>query len=155
MFNFGTIGAYKHARNNPRTKVKEDTRNGQVLVLNEANKEATFPNVDQAKGKDLWVAFNIIDKPEIRITNDFKIEAGEFVRAFYLADLVGLPVLVGNQVIVDELKDITVGDILVPQEGTGKWVKVDAVAAEDYAIKLEVVDKNLFADGGIEAIVHA
>lgn len=153
MFNFGTIGAYKQVRNNPRTKVKADTKNGQVLVLDEAKGEASFPNATEAKGKDLWVAFNIVDKPEIRNTNEFKIEAGEFVRAFYLADLVGLPVLVGNQVIDGDYADVEVGDILAPKETTGLWEVV--ADASDYAITLEVIKKTTFADGGVEAIVRA
>lgn len=155
MFNFGTIGAYKQARNNPRVKAAEDTKNGQVLVLNNQTGVASFPQGEEAKGKDLWVAFNIVDKPETLKTSEFTIEAGEYVRAFYLADLTGLPVLVGHQVIGTNYEDIVAGDILVPEEGTGKWVKVDSVSAEEYAIKLEVVAKNTFADKGIEAIVHA
>lgn len=155
MFNFGTIGAYKQARNNPRTKVEADTKNGQVLVLDDANGVAKFPNADEAKGKDVWVAFNIVDKPEIRITNDFKIKAGEFVRAFYLADLVNLPVLLGHQVIADSYADVAKGDVLVPQANTGMWVKVDVETAEEYTVKLEVIEKNGFADGGVEAIVRA
>lgn len=157
MFNFGTIGAYKQVRNNPRTKATAETKNGQVLVLDEGAKTNAFPTADEAKGNNVYVAFNIVDKPEVRITNDFKIEEDEYVRAFRLADLVDLPVLVGHQVIATAYEDIAKGDVLVPEAATGNWVKADGttVIAGDYAVSLEVVAKNGFGDQGIEAIVRA
>lgn len=157
MFNFGTIGAYKQVRNNPRTKVQADTKNGQVLFLDEVNGVAAFPTADQATGGDVHVAFNIVDKPEIRNTNEFVIGEDEYVRAFRLADLVGLPVLLGNQAITTAIGEVVKGDFLVPEADTGNWVKADGttVIASEYAVSLEVVAKNGFADGGIEAIVRA
>lgn len=157
MFNFVVAGGYKHARNNPRCKVAEDTKNGQVLVLDEANKLASFPTADEAKGGDLYVAFNIVDKPEIRNTIDFVIEKDEYVRAFRLADLADLLVEMNFQVLADNYASINVGDVLVAQAGTGKWVKADGetINSDEYAIKLEVTKKTGFGQQGIEAVVRA
>lgn len=157
MFNFGTIGAYKQVRNNPRTKATAETKNGQVLVLDEGAKTNAFPTADEAKGNNVYVAFNIVDKPEVRITNDFKIEKDEYVRAFRLADLVDLPVLVGHQVIDTDYASVAKGDVLVPQADTGNWVKADGtdIIADDYAVTLEVIAKNGFGDAGVEAVVRA
>jgi|SRR5690625_539453 len=155
MFNFGTIGAYKQARNNPRTKVQDDTLNGQVLKLDEVNGVATFPTADEVNNGDLYVAFNIVDKPEIRNTNDFKIEAGEYVRAFYLKDLAELPVQVGHKVLSGDYADIAVGDTLVPEADTGNWVKLDDGSEGEFAVSLEVIEKTTFADQGIVAKVNA
>src|SRR5699024_2601848 len=136
---------------NARCKAKGVLTNVQVVVLNEVAQEANLTAAGDVEGKELHVAFNIVDKPEIRNTNDFKIEEGEFVRAFRLADLVGLPVLVGHGVLADDLADVAKGDILVAEADTGNWVKgSDATNA----IQLEVVEKNMFADGGVEAIVR-
>lgn len=158
MFNFGTIGAYKQVRNNPRCKATAETQNGQVVKLDEAAKTASFPSAAaDAQADDVYVAFNIVDKPEVRNTNEFKIEADEYVRAFRLADLVGLPVLVGHQVITTDYSTVSVGDVLVPEATTGNWVVADGttVIAADYAVSLEVISKGTFADQSVEAIVHA
>lgn len=152
MFNFGTIGAYKQARNNPRNKAEVELKNGQVVVMDDINNLAKLPTAEQATGADLWVTFNIVDKPEIRNTNEFKIDAGEYVRAFYLADLKGLPVLFGHQVLTTAYGDIAKGDKLVAN-AEGKLEKTDEV--DGYAVYFEVVDKNGFADQGLEAIVRA
>lgn len=157
MFNFGTIGAYKQARNNPRCKATAEILNGQVVKLDEAAKTAAFPaDATAAQGADVYVAFNIVDKPEIRNTNDFSIEVDEFVRSFRLADLVDLPVLLGQKVVAG-YASVAPGDVLVPEAATGNWVVADGttIIAADYAVSLEVVEKNLFADGGLEAIVRA
>lgn len=150
MFNFGTIGAYKQARNNPRCKATTDLKNGQVVVLDEIKKEASLPSADDVVGKDLWVVFNIIDKPEVLSTNDFKVEEGEFVRAFLLADLVGLPVQLGHQVVKD-YDSLVAGDTLVVTTD-GKWEK--SSDASGNAISLEVIAKTGFAEKGLDAIVH-
>lgn len=152
MFNFATIGAYKQVRNNPRTKVEADTKNGQVLVLDEVNGTANFPaDATAAQGKNLYVAFNIIDTPELWITNDFVIKEGEFVRAFLLADLADLPVTLSHDIITDNYADLAKGDVLVPEAATGNWVKG---VATDFAISLEIIKKNGFGNQGIDAIVR-
>ena len=158
MFNFSTIGAYKQVRNNPRCKVNAELQNGMVVLLDEVNKQAAVPaSATDAQGEDVYVVFNIIDKPEIRNTEDFKIEAGEYVRAFYMKDLNELPVLLSEHVLAD-YANTSVGDVLVPAgDGTGKWVVPDGttIIAADYAVNLEVVEKNSFGGNGIKAIVRA
>lgn len=158
MFNFGTIGAYKQVRNNPRCKAVTELLNGLAVKLDEANKTVAVPAAAaDAQAGDIYVAFNIVDKPEVRNTNDFKIEADEYVRAFRLADLVDLPVLLGEKVLSTSYSTIAKGDVLVPEAATGKWIVADGttIVSTDYAIGLEVVDKNTFAEKGLEVIVRA
>ncbi len=157
MFNFGTIGAYKQVRNNPRGKAATELRNGLAVLVDEANESVAVPaDATAAQGADVYVAFNIIDKPEVRNSEDFVIEAGEYVRAFLLADVKEMPVLLSDAVLVDHA-GLVKGDVLVAQEGTGKWVKADGtvIIADNYAVKLEVIEKNTFGDKGIKAIVRA
>lgn len=156
MFKFGTIGAFKQVRNNPRTKAEVDLVNGQVVLPNDATGLAATPNSeDEAKG-DVYVVYNIIDKPEIRNSSDFKVLAGEHVRAFRLADLVGLPVELNDEVVADEYDTLAKGDVLVPAgDGTGKWVKADgaAIIADEYQVKLEILEKTTFGEKGLYAVV--
>ncbi|MBM7598098.1 hypothetical protein JOC34_000455 [Virgibacillus halotolerans] len=147
MFNFVTISAYNHVRNNPRCKAQEDLVNGLAVTLDEVAKEANLPDTEGAKGTELFVVFNIIDKPEIRNSADFKVEKGEFVRAFLLHDAKELPVEVGTAALSGQS---AVGDKLVVEAGTGKWVK--AGEDDDHAIQLEVTAKT---PNGVEAIVKA
>lgn len=156
MFKFGTIGAYKQVRNNPRAKAVVDLLAGQVVLPNEATGLAPVPaTADEAKG-DVYVVGNIIDKPEVRNSADFKVLAGEPVRAFRLADLVGLPVELNDDVVVTDYATLVKGDVLVPAgDGTGKWVKVDGttIVADGYSVKLEIVEKTAFGEKGLYAIV--
>ncbi|WP_079709854.1 hypothetical protein [Paraliobacillus ryukyuensis] len=158
MFNFGTIGAYKQVRNNPRCKATAETKNGQVVVLDEVNKTASFPaDAAAAKVENLYIVNNADDKPETWTTKDFVVKEGEFLRNFRLADLVDMPVLLSHDVISTTYTDVAAGDILVAEAATGNWVKADGttIVATDYPITLEVVSKNTFGDQGVEAIVRA
>lgn len=152
MFKFGTIGAFKQVRNNPRCKAVQDLLDGQVVLPNDATEQAPVPaSVADAKG-DVYVVGNIIDKPEIRNKADFKVIAGEYVLAFRLADLVGLPVELDSLVVSTDYATIAKGDKLVPAgDGSGKWVKADGtvIIAADYAVNLEVVEKSTFGGKGL------
>ncbi|MCM3273909.1 hypothetical protein [Paenibacillus elgii] len=154
MFKFGTIGAYKQVRNNPRCKATIDLKNGMVVIPNEANKTAPTPATATLAKGDVYVVYNIIDQPEIRSTEDFVIPTGDHVRAFRLADLVGLPVEISDAVIKDSYSGLAKGDKLVPCDDAtdatnkGMWKK-DATTASDYKVNLEIIEKTPFGDKGL------
>jgi hypothetical protein len=153
MFKFGTIGAFKHARNNPRLKAAAQLKNGFVVIPDEANGTCAAPAAQaDAQSRNVWVVYNIIDKPEVLSTKDFTIEAGEYVRQFLLADLEGLPVELNEDVVNTAYASVSVGDVLVPDhDGSGKWVKADGVTYDEatYAIALEVLEKTTFGGNGL------
>ncbi|WP_311078284.1 hypothetical protein [Paenibacillus polymyxa] len=160
MFKFGTIGAFKQVRNNPRTKATIELRNGYVVIPDDATGLApTAATPTQAKSTDVHVVYNIIDKPEIRSSADFKIEIGEHVRAFRLADLVGLPVELSYDTVKDDYTAINKNDVLVPCDDTddtpsikakGKW-KVSA--DPEYKVGIKVLEKTSFGEKGFYGIV--
>lgn len=158
MFKFGTIGAFKQVRNNPRCKAVQDLLDGQVVLPNDATGNAPVPaTADEAKG-DVYVVGNIIDKPEIRNKVDFKVLTGEHVLAFRLADLTGLPVELDHLVVSTDYADVAKGDKLVPAaDGSGNWVKADGttVIADEYAVSLEVLEKSSFGEKGLYCTVKA
>lgn len=147
MFKPVTIGYYKQVRNNPRCVAKADLLAGMAVTIDEAEREAKLPTTDTAKG-DLWIVSNIIDKPEIRNKDDFKINSGEYVRADLLADARELLIELDSSVIKDT--SVEVGDTLVANSN-GKWeVKADIAG---YKIYLEVIELSTFGGSGVVALV--
>jgi len=164
MFKFGTIGAFKQVRNNPRCKATAQILNGYVVLPDDSTGNAPTPADASTAQGDVWVANNVIDKPEIRNKEDFKIDSGEYVRSFLLSDLKELPVELDHRVLVDDISTLAVGDHLVPANATdhagneGKWVKPDGTTVVDssaYAVHLEILEKTSFGDNGIYAVVKA
>jgi hypothetical protein len=152
MFKFGTIGAFKQVRNNPRTKAVIQLKNGSVVIPDDSTGLAPTPATPTiAKGKDVHVVWNIIDKPEIRSSSDFVIEAGEYLRAFKLADLADLPVELSYDIVKDDFGTVPVGTYLVPCDAEddpsqdGKW---KMSSATDYAVKIKILEKTTFGDKG-------
>ncbi|AEK88420.1 hypothetical protein BAXH7_01282 [Bacillus amyloliquefaciens XH7] len=97
---------------------------------------------------------NIIDKPEIRDKADFKVLKGEYVLAFNLADLKGLPIELSSDVVVD-YDALVKDDVLVPAaDKTGKWVKAGDDVAE-FKVSLKVLEKNTFGGKGLYLTVQA
>lgn len=158
MFKFGTIGAFKQVRNNPRCKATKDILDGMVVLPDDATGLAPTPaNVAEAKG-NVWVVGNIIDKPEIRNKKDYFIGNGEYVRAFLLSDLKELPVELDYRVVTPDYNTVAVGDVLVSAgDGSGQWVKADGVTvvASDYKVALKVIEKTTFGDKGLYCTVIA
>jgi hypothetical protein len=151
MFKFGTIKAYDLARTNPRCKATAALKLGMVVIPNDATKTAPVPaTLAEGQGKDLWVVNNRIDQPEILNKQDFVVASGEYVRAFRLADLVGLPVELDTSVVSTAYADLAVGDKLIPCDAVthttnaGKWVEG---ATTSYSIYLEVLEKTSFGNG--------
>lgn len=152
MFKFGTISAFKHVKNNPRSKAVENLKNGNVVIPSDSKGLAPAPaTVEEAKGKQLHVVINIVDKPEVNNLKNFSVKKGEFVNAFNLADMGGLTVELDASVIDTEYTSIAVDDTLIPQgDGSGQWVKGDA---EGYGISLKVIEKTTYFESGIYAVV--
>jgi hypothetical protein len=157
MFKFGTIGAFKQVRNNPRCKAVAQLVNGLVVLPSDATKQAPAPaNAAQAQG-EVYVVKNIIDKPEIRSKKDFKVEIGEFVRAFNLVDLKDLPVELDATVVSTAYASVAVGDKLCPAvDGSGKWIKADGttIVYTNYKVYLEVLEKTTLGDQGLYCVVR-
>ena len=147
MFKFGTIGAFKQVRNNPRCKAAQDLLDGQVVIPNDATGVALTPaNAGEAQG-DVWVVGNLIDKPEIRNKADFKVLNGEHVRAFRLSDVKHLPIELCHRVVTG-YDAVVKGDVLVPAaNGSGNWVKTADASA--YEVSLKVIELSTFGDKGV------
>lgn len=149
MFKPVTIGYYKQVRNNPRCEAEVDLMAGMAVTLDEATKKASLPTAITAKG-ELWIVSNIIDKPEIRNKEDFKVLKGEPVRADLLVDAKELPIELDYRVIATDYATVKIGDKLIAN-ADGKWeVSADVTG---YKIYLEVVEKSNFGDKGVMAIV--
>lgn len=156
LFKFQNYSAIKNAQDNPRVIATVETVNGNVfgvgdnvvvggVTLKEA--QVPFANAAAAQG-DVWVAMNIVDKPEIRNYADYSILAGEYIRAFKLNNLIGEYVeLSGDLVIADGVDPIVVGTALVPTDATDTpnlmvWKSVANPAG--YSVYLEVTDITTF-----------
>ncbi|WP_366560087.1 hypothetical protein AB0R69_15390 [Bacillus pumilus] len=153
MFKFGTIGAFKQVRNNPRCKATKDLVPGYVVVPDDSTGLAPTPSSAAAAKGDVYVVGNIIDKPEIRNKADFKVLKDEFVRAFRLADCVGLSIELSQDTVVD-FENIVKNDVLVPAaDSSGKWVKSDG-SDDDYKVKLKVLENTTFGGNGLYLTVQ-
>lgn len=150
MFKFGTIGAYKQVRNNPRCVAQSDMLDGMVILINDEALEASVPGEDGVTTA-AWIVGNIIDKPEVLNKADFKVLEGEHVRAFYLPDLKEMPIEICNRVVTD-YDAVEVDDILVAGED-GKWVVTDD--ATGYAVSLHVQAITTYGDYGFRCRVIA
>ena len=95
--------------------------------------------VPLATDKELFIAVNVIDKPDLKNTNDFQLKAGDFAKAYRMKDLVGLKFDMDATLVSDAYSTITVGETLVP-DGT-KW-KVGTIATG--GVGFEVYEKNTF-----------
>jgi hypothetical protein len=158
MFKFGTIGAFKQVRNNPRCKATADLYNGLAVLPDDATGNAPTPSTEDLAQGDLYVVFNNIDKPEVDSTKEFKVLTGEYVRAFRLADIQDMPVEIDDNVVGATYSTVAVGDKLVAlADGTGKWgavygLQADGVTANtaaDFKINLEVLEKSAYGDNGL------
>ncbi|APJ11032.1 hypothetical protein [Bacillus safensis] len=153
MFKFGTIGAFKQVRNNPRCKATKDLVPGYVVVPDDSTGLAPTPSSAAAAKGDVYVVGNIIDKPEIRNKADFKVLKNEFVRAFRLADCIGLPIELSQDTVAD-FENIVKNDVLVPAaDGSGKWVKSDGTD-DEYKVKLKVLENTTFGGNGLYLTVQ-
>jgi hypothetical protein len=144
--------------NKPNVVAIADTYNGYQFNIT-ADTQVLVPNVASAKLGNMYVMCNIIDKPEIENTDDYKVVAGEYIRAFRLKDCVGLQFDMSADLITTAYADVSVGDDLVPEEDAGdgdgdgnspmKWIK--SASAAQFTVYLKVIKKTTFGAFTIDA----
>jgi len=132
--------------NHPEITATVDTYNGNQfkLVGDTAVPHATAAEVQAGDG---YVMMNIIDKPEILNTDDYKVVSGEYIRAFRLKDFVGEKVDLTADIVSDAFADIAVGDTLVGRSSADttspmEWKKLADVTG--YEVYLKVIKKTTF-----------
>lgn len=142
--------------NTPNIKATSDTYNGNVFATTYVSgvlSATPLADATAAQAGDFYVMMNIIDKPEILNTSDYKVTSGEFIRGFKFKDFIGQEVNLSADLVTDTYSGVSVGDKLVPRTladttNTMKW-KVDA--ASSYEVYLEIVKKNTFGAFTVDA----
>ncbi len=139
--------------NHPEVVASAVTYNGNQfkLVDDVATVHATAAEVQAG---DIYVMLNIIDKPEIKNTDEYCVTAGENIRAFRLKDCVGLKFDMSADCLTDAFADVSEGDLLVGRSAadttdTMKWKVLADVT--DYEVYLKVVKKTTFGAFTIDA----
>jgi len=117
-------------------------------------KEAGEPFASDATAKagQVFVAMNIIDKPELRNFADYQIEIGEYIRAFNLNSLIGELVELSSDLCTTAFASISVGDILVPIPTGSNNMKWKKTVDTGYGVCLEVVKKTTFGAFTIDGV---
>ena len=139
--------------NKPNVLAIANTYNGYQFNVT-SDTQVIVPDLATAKLGDIYVMFNIIDKPEILNTDDYKVIAGEYIRAFRLKDLVGQQFDMSSDLITDAFADVAKDNLLIPRSAadttnTMKWTKTADVSA--YEIYLKVIKKTTFGAFTIDA----
>lgn len=142
--------------NIPNIVATSDTYNGNVFDITHVNgaiHATPLADATTAQAGDFCVMMNIIDKPEIENTEDYKVIANEYIRGFRFKDYIGQYVDLSADLVTDTFSGVAVGNKLVPRSvadttNTMKW-KVDA--ASGYEVYLEVVKKTTFGAFTIDA----
>ena len=139
--------------NKPNVVAIANTYNGyQFNVVSDT--QVIVPDLATAKLGDIYVMFNIIDKPEIINTDEYKVVAGEYIRAFRLKDLVGQQFDMSADLITDAFADVAVGNYIIGRSvadttNTQKWTKT--ADPSTYEIYLKVIRKTTFGSFTIDA----
>lgn len=168
LFKFQNHSAIKNAQNNPRLVATEVIKNGYLFKVEDNYdvegdgsvilKEAAVPFADATEAQgDVWVAFNIVDKPETLNYADFQVEVGEFVRGFNLTKMHGEIIEVSSDIVdIADPSTIAVGDILIPCNETDDadnpmhW-KVAGELDTGYAVAMEVIGLTTFGSFTVDA----
>ena len=103
LFKFQNYSAIKNAQDNPRVVAAVETVNGNVFgIADVAGVETQLPFALAADAQgDVWVAMNVVDKPEVRNYADYSVLVGEFIRAFKLNNLKGELVELSGDLVID------------------------------------------------------
>lgn len=158
LVKFQNHSAIKNAQNNPRVIATRTTVNGDCLKVVDNHvsggitiKEAGVPfaTVAEAKAENVWMAMNIVDKPEILNYADFKIEQGEYLRLFNLTKLAGEIIEVSSDICTTAFASVPVGAILIPCDATSDVAnptKLKVADEEDtgYKTTFKVIAKTTF-----------
>jgi hypothetical protein len=145
---------YLNVSNRPEISATTTTYNGEQfkLVGDTAVPHATATEVQAG---DAYVMLNIIDKPEIKNTDDYCVKSGERIRAYRLKDIVGLQLDLSADLVTDAFSTVTTGAFLVGRSiadttDTMGWKVVADVTGYEVYLKVErkttfgsfTVDKN-------------
>lgn len=145
MFKFHDSN-YLNLANFPNIVATVDTVNGNIF--NRVGDTAVPFATDVAvQGGDPYVMFNIIDKPEILNTEDYKAAIGDSIRGWRIKDMIGKDIDVTSDLVLDTYSTVAVGNTLVPCAATDTthpmgYKKVADVS--DYPVYFTVVDKSTF-----------
>jgi hypothetical protein len=154
---------YLNGFNNPNIVATGDTYNGEVFAVSYGatvngvvTEVAATPIVDATatQAGDFYVMWNIIDKPEILNTEDYKVGIGEKIRGFKFKDYVGQMVDISADLVTDDYTTVAVGNYIIPRSladttDTKKWKKSASVTG--YEVYLQVVKKTTFGTFTIDA----
>lgn len=156
MIKFHEMGMYKNAVNIPYCKVsdtiKDGVKNGYAVTYSETTKTVSLPTATTAKGSDLTIVMNVLDKPELKSPDDYVVDAGEYARLFRLDSLANRMLDMNDLALTTAYASVSVGDKLVA--GTdGKWSK--SASVDGYSAYLEVIEKTSFCGNGLLVKVHA
>lgn len=156
MIKFHEIGMYKNAVNIPYCKVSDTitdgVKNGYAVTYSETTKTVSLPTATTAKGSDLTIVMNVLDKPELKSPDDYVVDAGEYARLFRLDSLANRMLDMNDLALNTAYASVAVGDKLVA--GTdGKWSK--SASVDGYSAYLEVIEKTSFCGNGLLVKVHA
>jgi len=134
--------------NKPNILATVDTYNGYQFEVVDGEAVA-FADATAAQKGDIYVMNNIIDKPEILNTEDYKVTVGESIRGFRLKDFVGQEVDMSADLVTDAYSGVISGKKLVPHTTADttdvmKWKVVADLDLPHYEVYLEVVKKTTF-----------
>jgi hypothetical protein len=153
LFKFQNYSAIKNAQDNPRVEAVVETVNGNLFTVGDnvnvggrIVKEAQVRFADAAAAQgDVWVAMNIVDKPEVRNYADYSVLVGEYIRAFKLNTLAGELVELSGDLVVPVGATAARGAILVPTN-----VAIDPAAEQ--MIWKEVANVGAVGNAGSGAV---
>ena len=156
MIKFHELGMYNNEVNIPYCKVPDTitdgVKNGYTVTYSEKDKTIALPTATTAKGEDLTIVMNVIDKPELNSPDDYVVAVGEYARLFRLDSLANRLLDMNDLSLTTSYASIAAGDKLVA--GTdGRWAKPASV--DSYSIYLEVIEKTGFCGNGLLVKVHA
>jgi len=137
---------YLNVANHPDIAATVDTYNGNQFKLS-GKTAVPHATVAEVQAGDGYIMLNIIDKPEILNTDDYKVKAGEYIRAYRLKDVIGLEFDLSGDLVSDAFADVTVGSKLVGRStvdttDTMEWKVLADVTG--YEVYLEVEKKTTF-----------
>ena len=108
--------------------------------------EAAVPFTDDAatKAGQVYVAMNIIDKPETINTSDYQVEIGEYVRSINLNNMIDEYVEISSDLCTTAFSSVSVGDKLVPIPSGSNNMKWKVSVDTGFGVVLVVKKKTAF-----------
>lgn len=149
-----TIGYYKNVQNIPYCKAATALKVGMGVILDRENATASLPASSTEAKSCVYVVSNIVDKPEVHNSEDFQIEAGEFVRADDLRTVNGLEVEIAASELTagaTTYESIVAGTSNLVFGTDGKLAIESTLTG--YAVYFHVIEKTSYMGAGLRAEV--